>query len=106
MNLSSILARKQTSLFQQSLSPNVDDVAAFIKNFEPNKAYGLVISMKVCDKSICKPLDLIFPSCIKYGEIPTESKKANVALVNKKVTNRFYKKLSTHIFTPDLRKHL
>ena len=62
--------------------------------------------MKVCDKSICKPLDLIFPSCIKHGEIPTESKKANVALVNKKVTNRFYKKLSTHIFTPDLWEHL
>ena len=91
MNFSSICARKQTSLFQQSLSPNVDDVAAFIKNLEPNKAYGLVISMKVCDKSICKPLDFIFQSCVKHGEIPTESKKANIALVNKKVTNRFYK---------------
>ena len=91
MNFSSIFARKQTSLFQQSLSPTVDDVATFIKNLDPNKAYGLVISMKVCDKSIWKPLDLIFQSCIKHGEIPTESKKANFVLVNKKVTNRFYK---------------
>ena len=31
--------------------------------------------LKLCGKSICKLLDLIFQSCIKQGEFPTEWKK-------------------------------
>ena len=40
--------------------------------------------LKLCGKSICKPLDLIFQSCIKQGKFPTEWKKANVVPVHKK----------------------
>ena len=39
--------------------------------------------------SIRKPIDIIFRSCIKYREFLTERKKANVAPVHKKLTNRF-----------------
>ena len=47
--------------------------------------------MKLCGKSICKPLDLKFQSCIKYGEFPTEWKKASVVLVHKKSDKQILK---------------
>ena len=40
--------------------------------------------LKICDKSICKPLKLIFQSCIKHGKFPNEWKMANVVPVHKK----------------------
>ena len=40
--------------------------------------------LKICDKSICKPLELIFQSCIKHGKFPNEWKMANVVPVHKK----------------------
>ena len=40
--------------------------------------------LKLCRKSICKPLDLIFQSCMKLGKFPTAWKKANIVLVHKK----------------------
>ena len=40
--------------------------------------------LKLCGKSICKPLVLIFQSCIKQGKVPTEWKKANIVPVHKK----------------------
>ena len=30
--------------------------------------------LKICEKSICKPLELIFQSCIKHGKFPNEWK--------------------------------
>ena len=47
-----------------------DDIATLIKNLDPNKAHGhdmiRIRMLKLCSKSICKPLDLIFQSCIKW----------------------------------------
>ena len=40
--------------------------------------------LKLCGKSICKSLDLIFQSCIKQGKFPAEWKKTNVVPVHKK----------------------
>ena len=57
--------------------------------------------LKLCGKSICKPLDLIFQSCIKQGKFPTEWKKANVVPVHKKED---FKKLSTCFFDSHLWK--
>ena len=69
------------------------DIATLIQNLDPNKAHGhdtLSIRMlKLYGKSVCKPLELIFQSCIKQGEFPTEWEKANVVPVHKKVINRF-----------------
>ena len=61
-------------------------MATLIKNLSPNKAHGHMISicmLKLCGKPICKPLDLIFQSCIKQGKFPTEWKKANIVPVHK-----------------------
>ena len=40
--------------------------------------------LKICDKSICKPLELIFQSCIKHGKFPNKWEMANVVPVHKK----------------------
>ena len=40
--------------------------------------------LKLYGKSIFKPLDLTFQSCIKQAKLPTEWKKANVVPVHKK----------------------
>ena len=47
--------------------------------------------LKLFGKSICKPLDLIFQSCIKHGEFPTEWKKANVVPVYNKCDKQILK---------------
>ena len=65
-----------------------DDIATLIQNLYPNKVHGhdmlSICMLKVCSQSICKLLDLIFQSCIKHEEFPTEWKKANVVPVHKK----------------------
>ena len=70
-----------------------DDIATLIQNLDPNKAHGhdmlSILMLKQCRKSIRKPPDLTFQSCIKHGEFPTERKKPNVVPVHKKLTNRF-----------------
>ena len=40
--------------------------------------------VQICDKAICKPLHLIFSSCIESGIFPTEWKKANVVPIHKR----------------------
>ena len=40
--------------------------------------------IKNCDASICKPLELIFRSCLENGKFQTEWKKANVVPAHKK----------------------
>ena len=40
--------------------------------------------IKICYVSICKPLELIFRSCLENGKFPTEWKKANVVPAHKK----------------------
>ena len=79
MNFPSIFARKQTSPFQQLLS--LDDITTLIQNLDPNKAHGhgmlSICMLKLCSKSISKPLDLILQSYIKHGKFTTEWKKAS-----------------------------
>ena len=48
-----------------------------------------VYMLKLCGKSICKPLDLIFQSCIKQGKFPTEWK--NAVPVHKKGNKQIFK---------------
>ena len=79
---------KKADKFISAIILTCDDIATLIKNLEPNKAHGhdmiSIRMLKLCSKSICKPLDLIFQSCIKQGKFPAEWKKANVVLVHKK----------------------
>ena len=55
--------------------------------------------IKICDTSICRPLKLIFQSCIKSGKFPIEWKKANVVLVHKKGDKQTLKRVPTNIVT-------
>ena len=79
---------KKTGKSISAITFTCDDIATLIKSLDPNKAHGhdmiSIRMLKICGKSICKPLDLIFQSCIKQGEFPTEWKKANVFPVFKK----------------------
>ena len=40
--------------------------------------------IKICDTSICRPLKLIFQSCLDSGKFPIKWKKASVVPVHKK----------------------
>ena len=65
-----------------------DDIQKIIKTLVPNKAHGQdmisIRTIKICDASICKALELIFRSCFENGKFPTELKKANVVPAHKK----------------------
>ena len=93
---------KKTDKSISTVTFTSDAIATLMQNFDPNKAHDhdmLSIRMlKLCGKSICKPLDLIFQSCIKHGEFPTECKKANVVPVHEKVTNRFLKTIDLYLY--------
>ena len=64
------------------------DTLKTMRNLNPNKAYGhnmiSIRMLKVCDESICKPLGIIFRSCLQNGKFPSEWKKANVVSLKKK----------------------
>ena len=67
---------------------STDDILKIIRNLDPNKAHGhdmiSIWMIKICDTSICRPLKLIFQSCLESGKFPNEWKKANVVPVHKK----------------------
>ena len=67
---------------------STDDILKIIRNLDPNKAHGHdminIRMIKICDTSICRPLKLIFQSCLENGDFPNEEKKVNVAPVHKK----------------------
>ena len=70
------LQRKQTDLSLQLIS------------FDPKKASShdmiSIHMLKLCGKPVCKPLNLIFQSCMRQGKFPTEWKKASVVPLHKK----------------------
>ena len=40
--------------------------------------------LKICGDSICRPLNIIFKTCLRTGKFPLEWKKANTVPVLKK----------------------
>ena len=58
------------------------DILKVIRNLEPNKAHGhdeiSIPMLQICDKTICKPLYLIFSSCMESDIFPSQWKIANV----------------------------
>ena len=69
-----ILSRTIKSLNTINFTEN--DNLSVIKKLDPNKEHGhdqISISMlQICGKVICKPLYLVFSSCIESGMFPTE----------------------------------
>ena len=53
-----------------------NDILKIIRNPDPNKAHGHYMinirMVKIYDDSICKPLKLIFQSCLESGRFPSQ----------------------------------
>ena len=66
-----------------------------IQKLDPNKAHGQdnisIRMIKICDKSICKPLRKIFKKCLRTATFPLEWKKGNIVPVFKKGDKQIYK---------------
>ena len=81
-----ILYRTDASLAKAVFT--TDDLANIIKNLDSNKSLGhntiSIRMLKICGASICKPLEIIFRSCLNHDKFPEEWKKANVVPVFKK----------------------
>ena len=62
--------------------------------------------IKICGKSVCKFLQLIFSQCIDTGSFPLEWKKANVVPVHKKSDKQCLKNYQPISLLPICRKIL
>ena len=80
------------------------DIEKIIQNLYPNKAHGhdkiSIRMIKICGKSICKPLHLIFSQCIDTGSFPLEWKKSNVVPLHKKGDKQCFKNYRPVSFLP------
>ena len=47
--------------------------------------------LKICDDSLCVPLELIFHSCIETGKFPSEWKNVNVCPAHKRSDKQIVK---------------
>ena len=60
---------KKTEKSISAITFSCDNIATLIKNRDPSKAHGRdiisICMLELCGKSICKPLDLTFQSCMK-----------------------------------------
>ena len=65
-----------------------NDMFDIVQQLDPNKAHShYVISirmLKICGKSICRPLELIFNEGISNDVFPSEQKKGNAVPIHKK----------------------
>ena len=72
-----------------------NDIEKIIHNIDPNKAHDhdkiSIRMIKICGKSICKPLNLIFNQFIVTGSFPLEWEKANIVSIHKKGDKRCLK---------------
>ena len=80
-----ILRRTNESL--NTINFTEDDILNVIRKLDPSKAHGhdqiSIRMVQICDKAICKPLHLIFPSCIESEIFPTECKMGSVGPIHK-----------------------
>ena len=71
-----------------SFDVSVDDIMKVIQKVDPNKVNGQgnisIHMIKICGKSICKPLRKIFEECLTTGTFPLEWKRGNVVPIFRK----------------------
>ena len=71
-----------TDKFLSNITFSSDDILKIIQNLDSEKAHGhdriSIRMLKICGPSICKPLEIIFKSCLERGVFPLEWKKANI----------------------------
>ena len=82
----SILFLTETRLSNVQISN--ENIIKIINNLDPNKDHGHdMIStrmLKLSGPSLCKPLSIIFKSCLSQMKFPMEWKKANVVPIHTK----------------------
>ena len=65
-----------------------EDILWIINSLNPKKAHGhdeiSIRMLKICGDSICRPLNIIFKTCLRMGKFPLEWKKANIVPIHKK----------------------
>ena len=69
------------------------DIEKVTQNLDSNKAHGhdmiSIRMLKICGKSIIKPLLIIYEKCFEKGCFPNEWKKAMLFLSIRKMTNSY-----------------
>ena len=69
-----------------------EDIIKIKSNLDPNKAYGhdmiSIRMLKLCGPSLCKPLSIIFKSCLNQMKFSMEWSKANVVPIHKKKNDK------------------
>ena len=99
-----LLSQKKTHESLSTIHFSTDDILKIIRNLDLNKAHAhdmITIRMiKLCEISICRPLKLIFQSCLESEKFPTEWKKANVVPVHKKCDKQILKNYRTISLLP------
>ena len=70
---------KKIHEFLSTIDFSTDDIVKIIRNLDPNKAHGhemiSIRMIEICDTSICRPLKLIFQSCLESGSFPMNGKR-------------------------------
>ena len=101
---------KRTDKFISSISFSSNDIARIIRDLDPNKALGhdmvIVRALKICGEFISKPLEIMFKSCIKKCQFPTEWKKVNVVPVHKKGDKQVLRNYRPVFFTSNMWKNI
>ena len=81
-----IIKKTNNSLYSVRFS--TEDILQIINSLDSNKVHGhdeiSIRMLKICGFSVCRPLQIIYKSCLDRGKFPQEWKKANVVPVHKK----------------------
>ena len=82
-----------TNTYLSTVRFSEKDILEVIRKLDPSKAHDIISirMLQLSDKAICKPLQMIFTSCIETGVFPIHSKKANVVPTNKKKSKQLVK---------------
>ena len=79
---------KKTNNSLYSVRFSTEDILQIINNLDSNKAHGhdeiSIRVLKICGSPVCRPLQIIYKSCLDRGKFSQEWKKANVVPVHKK----------------------
>ena len=109
----SLLPLNQIFLTQSrlnSLDFNEDEIIKIIRALNVNKAHGCddisIRMIKICDKSLLKPLILLYENSIKDSCYPDIWKRSIIIPVHKKMTNDWLTVTDLFLFCPFLVKYL